>query len=569
MALERSETPELNSVDSGQENGAGHGRAEIDTSAPFESVKEAANRFGGMGFWKPISHKPSQNASQCDGEMVDVVTVEKQAADLERDLITKERETLDVLKELEATKNIVEELKFKLQKEASEINLALKANSLDNVTCVDEDGDHKTNITARTEGVTASNLCPSAAPGLILLELKQAKVNLTRTTSDLADIRASVDQYNKKIEKERISLEKTRQRLSSNTSKISCLEEELNQTRQKLEMVNGNEVRDISHESFNITRELQKLSSETEQFKKDGEAARSEVLRVMSEIEQTKTRIKTAEIRLVAAKKMKEAARASEAVALAEIKALSNAEKTSISGEEKSEDNVTLSFEEYSSLMNKVREAEQVYKSRVRDTMVQVDEANVSKTEILKKVEEATEEVKISKRALEEALSRVEAANQGKLEVEEALRRWRSEHGLKRRSSVHNSTKFKNSHSTLPRKESNLVDVNGLTLINDELKPILRPALSIGQILSRKLLLTEEYENGMLAEKTAGGKRKVSLAQMLSKTNADPCAKKSGKENNELPAKRKKFGFARISLLVTKQNKKKKKQATSAMCHGT
>ncbi|KAK4396045.1 WEB family protein [Sesamum angolense] len=514
-------------LDSGLQAEPAAGRAEIDTSAPFESVKEAASRFGGMGFWKPISHKPPENASEHDGESFDVVKVEEQAAQLERDLITKERETLDVLKELEATKNIVEELKLKLQKEAYEINAALTANA------------HNNGVNSVAE-IPEEGECETDNNGI-------------------------VDLYNKEIEKERASLEKTRVRLSSNTSKISGLEEELNQSKQKLELVKGAEVQDTSNDPINITRELHKLSSETEQFKQVGEAARLEVQRAMSEIEQTKTRIRTAEIRLRAAKKMKEAARASEAVALAEIKALSNGENKSSTSQC---ENITLTLEEYSSLISKAREAEQACKGRVEDAMLQIDEANLSKTEILKKVEEATEEVKISKKTLEEALSRVEAANKGKLAVEEALRVWRSEHGHKRRS-IHNSTKFKNPHPSIHRKESRLLDVNGLNLVNEELKPVLKPTLSIGQILSRKLLLTEEYENGMQTEKSMG-KRKVSLGQMLTKPNADPHpGKKSGKENNELPAKRKKFGFARISLLVTKQSKKKKKQTANSTCRST
>ncbi|KAF2306526.1 hypothetical protein GH714_019086 [Hevea brasiliensis] len=83
-------------------------RAEIDTSAPFESVKEAHEE-----------------------EEVDISKLEEQAALLEKDLIVKERKTLDVLKELETTKLMVEELKLKLQKQASDANVTLESSAED------------------------------------------------------------------------------------------------------------------------------------------------------------------------------------------------------------------------------------------------------------------------------------------------------------------------------------------------------------------------------------------------------------------------------------------------------
>ncbi|KAF3662883.1 hypothetical protein FXO38_10919 [Capsicum annuum] len=542
-------------------------RAEIDTSAPFESVKEAASRFGGIGFWKPTLHKSFGDSSEGAEEKIDIAKVEEQAAQLEKDLIVKERETLDVLKELESTKVLMEELKSKLQMEAHEVNATLGADSeAKDLHLADEvaDKENSENIVRNNQDTTSGlDLCLSSAPGFILLELKQAKLNLTRTTRDLADIRTTVESYNEKIEKERIFLEKTRQRLFSNSSKILSLEEELNKTRETLKLVKQAE--GGSCDPINLMRELQRLTAETEQFKKVGEAAKSVVLRAMSEIEHTKSRIKTAEIRLVAAKKMKAAARAAEAVALAEIKALSSSENSCAALPQRPAEGVTLTFEEYSSLLSKAQNSQEASKQRVVDAMMLVDEADVSKTEILKKVEEATEEVKVSSKALEEALSRVEAANDGKLAVEEALRKWRSENG-KRRGSVQNPTKFKNPSSSQHRKDSVLVDVNGLTLVNDELKPVLKPTLSIGQILNKKLLLTEEFENGIRAGKKAG-KRTVSLAQMLGKPTGElHVSRKDEKENgvrHHLPAKRKKFGFARISHLVTQHSKKKTQHSVS------
>ncbi|KAL6002614.1 hypothetical protein ACLOJK_022833 [Asimina triloba] len=488
-------------------------------------------------------------------EEVDVFKVEEQAAQLEKDLIVKEQETLEVLKELELTKRTVEQLKSKIRKEESEPILIPELNSFG--TEVTQVMDAESRSSENHDLVSAgSSQSVASSPGLILIELKQAKVNLDRTTSDLAGIRATVESLNRKLEKEKASLEKTRERLESNSAKISSLEEELNWTKLKLKLVRYAE-NSGSENKMDISKELQHLTAEAEQFKKMAQTARCEVSKTLGEIDQTKTSIRTADMRWHAARKMEEAARAAEAVALAEIRALTNTESMNIGLWQKAS-RVSLSFEEYAALARKAREADENSKKRIESSLILVNEVEASKLLVLKKAEEASEEVERSRKALEEAFSRVEAANRGKLAVEEALRRRRSEHGQKRRS-VHNNTKFKNIGPSSHQRDSQLLDVNGFNLEADGSKSVLQPALSIGQILSQKLRLPEEFEFAERRERP-----KVSLGQMLSKRNGALSPPRTdwveARSRKQLSAKRKNFGFARISLLLTKQKKRKKKQ---------
>ncbi|KAL5058310.1 hypothetical protein RYX36_029914 [Vicia faba] len=530
----------------------------IDTSVPFESVKEAVHRFGGVGYWKPF-HTSHPSKQHCIEEF-DTEKLEEQARVLEKELSLKERETLDVLKELDKTRRLVEDLKSKLQKEESEAKLNPE------ISVCDKRSDVKENQLSPSEAVCPMKECskPShvSSPGLILMELKQAKLNLTKTTHDFADVRATVDSLNKKLEKERISLEKTRERLTQNYSKISSLEDELNQIRLRLEVAKG----DASDNPLDVTVELHKLRSEAEHFRKRRESAQSEVLKTMSEIELTKAMIRTAKSRLVAAKKIKKASRAAEAATLTEINALSNSNHRGSPRESTPKrKEITLSIDEYITLTRKARNAEEQSKKRVANAKLEVDEAYSSRRDILKRVDEATKEAITGKKALEEALERVMAADRGKLEVEEALRKWRSDSHKRRSSTNNNSTKFKNPGPSDQRRDFTLLDVNGMNLVNDEVKPVLKPTLSIGQILSRKLLRPEEFEGH--GEK-ASVKRKVSLGQMLGKHNDVEDAlfdEQVEKENDQkqFSAKRKKFGFARFSLLLTKQHKKKKPMRNS------
>lgn len=472
---------------------------------------------------------------------------EEQAAELEKEMFKKEQETLEVLQEIEKTKSLVAELKTRIKTETSEQNDVVEQEIVKIGGCV---------------GI------PSSAPGFVLLELKRAKTSLVKTTNDIDCLRTAVESYVLRIEKEKKALEMTRETLNSNVSDVSCLKKELNDANEKLKFAKEVRANDALKNADSLSNELELLNGETKEFKKVGEAAKCEVLKAMSDIESMKNKLNIMEMNLIAAQKIKAAARASESLGIVDLKALNNNVNEPLSNE------VTLSAAEYSSLKSKAREAQEKCKVKVEDAMFEVHDAKLSKMEILRKVEEATEEVKATKMALEEALKRSEVANESKIDLDKALRRKKCEHSHRKRCCcARKSAKLKNGSQNGRKKVTSLKDLQ-INLKSEWSDLATRPTLSIGQILSQKLLHpTEQDENApenLPNENTAPNN--ASLREMLSIDKSENVSKSNKVKRNSIDkqhcAKRKTFGLGKISILLSKQSKKNKSIPSFKHCTG-
>ncbi|GER29976.1 hypothetical protein STAS_05881 [Striga asiatica] len=331
-------------------------------------------------------------------------------------------------------------------------------------------------------------------------ELEEVRLKIERTNEGVNVLREESKSLKLELEREKMELLGVQQREGMASIAAASLEAELNTTVSEIAIIRAKEEEE-SEKMADLTKKLEEATREAEDARALVQKAREEAERVREEAERAKAGKLAKESQLKAAQKEIEAAKASERLALAAISALEESESAAAAKKADDDDDdtsgVTLSLDEYYKLSKRAHEAEVEANARVAAAVSQVEAAKESELKSLSKLEEVSREMSAKKDELEIAQLKAEQATEGKLAVEQELRKWRAEHEQRRKADQSGPRPVNTSKSPLTSPKKSFSGVAESSTLHQRSSP--------------RAQVSKEEEKEALADGKGGKKKKKSF----------------------------------------------------------
>ncbi|KAF0898689.1 hypothetical protein E2562_009307 [Oryza meyeriana var. granulata] len=255
------------------------------------------------------------------------------------------------------------------------------------------------------------------------IDIEKAKDEVKSLWNDAATLRANV-------EKEKTNLVELRQKENLAFAFALSLQEELSKIAFELNMV------EERTKAAKLPLELQQASKELEHAKMNVMFARNEMEKAREEANQAQAEVNVVQLRIEATSREILALNASREIAVASANALQDY-KHEVELEPQAErrnNNTTLSLEEYNVLCKKVQDAEDLAKKRVIRAVEKIKEAKEAEVRSLDRLDQLIKQIDDRRVALREAHEKANVAYDGKLAMENELRKRRAQHEKQRKT---------------------------------------------------------------------------------------------------------------------------------------
>ncbi|KAF8776100.1 hypothetical protein HU200_003784 [Digitaria exilis] len=264
-------------------------------------------------------------------------------------------------------------------------------------------------------------------------ELEEHRKSIAKVTDELCSLKATAASLKSELNKEKAALAAIQQKEAMASITIQSLKVEIKLSQQELEAVHAEE-KERRDKAFELPKVLQDAAKEAEESKSVAAKAQEELTKTKEEVEQVKAALSTMQFRLEAVLREVEVVKESEKLTLNASRALEDTKVSTNTEEQVSSQMITLDLDDYTSLIQKAHQAEELVRERSASAIAQIEAAKESESHTLSALNEMYKALEERKQALLAATEQANRATEGKLAMEQELRKWREEHGRRRKA---------------------------------------------------------------------------------------------------------------------------------------